>query len=134
MQSSPNLPHRQMLLRLTSLLALGCRSELEVWGYDEVFRGQGMPAFRRQYPMHLGGRTVYLDMYAEQEKLDIELDGAAHHTSPVDRERDLRRDAELAALGIQVVRFTHRRLMSEPDAVRREVLATLAARHGRPKI
>jgi hypothetical protein len=38
------------------------------------------------------------------------------------------RDAALAAVGILVVRFTYQRLTREPDAVRREVLAILAAR------
>jgi very-short-patch-repair endonuclease len=44
------------------------------------------------------------------------------------RERDLRRDAGLATLGVQVVRFTHDRLTLEPQVVRREVLAILRQR------
>jgi very-short-patch-repair endonuclease len=55
------------------------------------------------------GRSVYLDAYAE-------------------REVDLRRDAHLAALGVLVVRFTHRRLVHETAAVREEVLAILIQR------
>jgi len=57
-----------------------------------------------------------------------ELDGREGHVSKADRERDLRRDAALAARGILVVRFTHYRLTHEPEAVRREILAILAAR------
>jgi very-short-patch-repair endonuclease len=62
------------------------------------------------------------------ERVDFELDGTIAHAAPSDRERDLRRDAELAALGILVVRFTYQRLTREPATVRREVLAILASR------
>jgi very-short-patch-repair endonuclease len=125
-ESTPNLPDRLMLLRLTSLLALGCRSELELCGYDHVFRG--LPDLRRQVPIRAGRRTVYLDIYAEPERVNFELDGAGYHSAPIDRERDLQRDAALGALGIMVVRFTHRRLTTDPASVRREALAILAAR------
>jgi very-short-patch-repair endonuclease len=81
-------------------------------------------------PIRLPGHTVYLDLYAPAEKVNIELDGGATHSSPADRERDRRRDAALAALGILVVRYTHHRLTHDPDGVRREVLAILAARRG----
>ena len=109
-------------------MAAGCRSALEIWGHDHVFTGPGLPALRRQHPVRLGDRTVYLDVYAEPERVAFELDGAAYHGDPEQREADLCRDAALAARGIQVVRFSHRRLVREPDAVRREVLAVLATR------
>jgi very-short-patch-repair endonuclease len=50
------------------------------------------------------------------------------HFGRAGRERDVRRDATLAALGIVVVRYSYQRLMTEPEQVRREVLAILAAR------
>jgi very-short-patch-repair endonuclease len=56
------------------------------------------------------------------------MDGAAFHGSPGQRERDIRRDAALAVMGIQVVRFSHQRLFGDPDGCRRELLAILAAR------
>ncbi|SNT64641.1 Protein of unknown function [Asanoa hainanensis] len=114
--------------QLVRLLAQGCRSELEIWGHDNVFTGPGMPRFARQFPITLGGRTVYLDVFAEPERVDFELDGFSTHGDPRQREADLRRDAALAAQGILVVRFTRRRLLSEPIAVRTEILAILCAR------
>lgn len=78
--------------------------------------------------MRLGLRTVYLDMFAERERVNIELDGSTTHGDPRQREIDLRRDAQLATIGILVVRFAHRRLVHEADAVRRETLAILATR------
>ncbi|MET8040921.1 DUF559 domain-containing protein [Micromonospora sp. NPDC005215] len=118
-----------MTLRsLLDRLAAGCRSPLEIWGHDHVFTGSGMPTFIRQARVRVGARTVYLDMFAEAERVDIELDGATSHGDPAEREIDLRRDALLATIGILVVRFTHRRLTTEPAQVRRETLAILAAR------
>jgi very-short-patch-repair endonuclease len=126
------LTDKASLQQLLHLLGIGCHSPLEIWGHQHIFTGPGMPDFQRQVPVRLPGRNVYLDLYAPAEKLNIELDGDGTHTSPADRERDLRRDAALAALGILVVRYTHHRLIHDPDGVRREVLAILAARRGLP--
>lgn len=126
--TAPKLADRAALRGLLDRLAAGCRSPLEIWGHDHVFVGPGMPAFQRQARVRLGGRVVYLDMFAEAELVDIELDGATSHADPRDREIDLRRDALLAASGVLVVRFSHRRLLHEPDEVRRETLAVLATR------
>ena len=57
LDSRPRLTDRQSLARLLHLLEVGCHSALEIWGYEHVFRGPGMPEFRRQVPMRLGGRT-----------------------------------------------------------------------------
>ncbi|MGH3679301.1 MAG: endonuclease domain-containing protein [Natronosporangium sp.] len=125
---TPKLPGRAELERLLRKVAAGCRSELELYGYDHVFIGPGMPVFQRQARMVLGNRTVYLDVYDPSPRTTFELDGAKWRGSAAQRERDLRRDAALAARGIMVVRFSHDRLVREPDQVRREILAILAAR------
>ncbi|MEU7754904.1 DUF559 domain-containing protein [Micromonospora sp. NPDC049171] len=124
----PRINDRGTLRSLLDRLAAGCRSPLEIWGHDHVFTGPGMPTFTRQAQVRVGARTIYLDMFAEAERVDIELDGATSHGDPAEREIDLRRDALLATIGILVVRFTHRRLMADPVQVRRETLAILAAR------
>ena len=129
LEAAPRLADRAAIRVLLHRLASGCHSALEIWGHDHVFTGPGMPPFERQVAVRADGRTHYLDVWAREEGVDFELDGAASHGSPDQREADLRRDARLAALGIQVVRFTHRRLYREPDAVRKEILDVLAARH-----
>ncbi|GGR95181.1 hypothetical protein GCM10010169_44690 [Micromonospora fulviviridis] len=101
---------------------------MEIWGHEHVFTGPAMPAFRRQVRVRVGRRTMYLDLFAERERVNIELDGATTHGDPRQREIDLRRDALLATVGILVVRFTHRRLVHDTDEVRRETLAILAHR------
>lgn len=126
--TAPKLADRAALRGLLDRLAAGCRSPLEIWGHDHIFVGPGMPPFQRQVRVRLGGRIIYLDLFAEAEPVDIELDGATTHADPREREIDLRRDALLAARGVLVVRFSHRRLFHEPDEVRRETLAVLATR------
>ncbi|QOC91414.1 DUF559 domain-containing protein [Micromonospora craniellae] len=131
LDGTTRVPGRAVLSTLLTRLAQGCRSPLEIWGHERVFTGPGMPTFQRQVRIQLGRRNVYLDLYAEPERVNIELDGATTHGDPRQREIDLRRDAQLAALGILVVRFAHRRLVFEPEAVRRETLAILASRRPR---
>lgn len=126
----PKLPGRAELARLLELLAAGCRSPLEIFGHEHVFTARGMPEFRRQVPVSLGTRAVYLDVYAEPEMVNFELDGASVHDDARQRAIDLRRDALLATLGILVVRFTHHRLVYETAEVQREVLAILDRRRG----
>ncbi|MGC5321156.1 DUF559 domain-containing protein [Micromonospora arida] len=128
LERAPKLTDRATFRTLLTRLADGCRSPLEIWGHDHVFTGPGMPAFRRQVPIRVGRRTMYLDMFAERERVNIELDGATTHGDLRQREIDLRRDALLAAIGILVVRFAHRRLVHEVDVVRRETFAILATR------
>ncbi|GIF49879.1 hypothetical protein Afe04nite_44180 [Asanoa ferruginea] len=126
--AAPKLTGRGELRSLLAKLAAGCRSPLEIWGDDHVFASPGMPAFNRQVPIRLDRYTAYLDVYHPETRVDFELDGASVHGTSRQREIDLRRDAELAARGILVVRLSHARLTEEPEAVRREVLAILRNR------
>jgi uncharacterized protein DUF559 len=59
--------------------------------------------------------------------LVAELDGFAFHHHRAAFERDRARDTALQAAGYRVVRFTHRRLEREPDAVAGQLRALLAA-------
>lgn len=56
-----NLPGRGELIRLAGLLAHGCYSELEVWGYDGVFRHSDLPPSEAQVRVHVGRGVVFLD-------------------------------------------------------------------------
>ncbi|MFD0594790.1 DUF559 domain-containing protein [Catellatospora coxensis] len=131
LERTPRLAGRRYLVQLLDRLAAGCHSPLELWGHDRVFRGRAFARLRRQVKVMVGEHAVYLDILDEQTGLDIELDGAAYHSSPRDRERDLRRDAALTALGFTVVRFTGTRLRREPDAVRAEVAQMMSHRSRR---
>lgn len=122
---APKLPGRAELAALLHLLELGCHSELEIWGHRHVFNHSSLPHARRQRPVELGIRTVYLDLAYEEEMVAVELDGSAYHG---DRDRDQRRDLALEAQGWLTLRFSHRRLHAEVESVRQELRATLVTR------
>lgn len=124
---APALRGRAEVLDLLDLLAAGCHSELEIWGFRRVFDHPSLPRATRQLLVQLSGRRCYLDVAYEREKVDVELDGSRFHAGER-RERDTRRDVALSALGWLVLRFSHRRLHEEPDVVRAEVLSTLEVR------
>jgi very-short-patch-repair endonuclease len=68
-----------------------------------------------------------VDALWPEQRLIAELDGFAFHRHRAAFERDRARDATLQAAGYRVVRFTHRRLEREPDAVAGELHSLLAA-------
>jgi very-short-patch-repair endonuclease len=124
----PRLRGRAELAGLVRLLAEGCQSELEIWGCLQVLRGPGMPRFTQQRPVYVSGRRFLLDAACEEVLLAVEMDGAAWHGAREQRERDLRRDALLASIGWQTLRYSYRRLTQAPEDCRREIRATWAAR------
>lgn len=124
----PQLAGRRALLDLLDLLDQGCQSELEIWGVRHVLVGAGLPLFTQQHPVRLRIGTVHLDAAVPELLVGVELDGAAFHGSAADRERDTRRDVALAALGWVVLRFSYRRLTTDPAGCRREIAEVCAAR------
>jgi very-short-patch-repair endonuclease len=124
----PRLPGRAELSHLVRLLADGCQSELEIWGCLHVLRGPGMPPFTQQRSLVVAGEQFFLDAAYDEVLLAVELDGAAWHGSRDQRERDIRRDAVVATLGWQTLRFSHRRLTHAAEACRRDIRAVYDAR------
>lgn len=123
------VPDRNELLRLIDLLALGCESELEIWGALRVFDVPGLRHGTRQLWVTTDrGRRLRLDLAFEAELLNVEMDGGRYHSTSSQRARDFERDAALAALGWLTLRFPYARLIDHPDDCRRETLAVLAAR------
>jgi hypothetical protein len=124
----PELPGRAAFSELLFLIAGGCESYLEIYGVRHVLDVPGIPPCQQQHRLRLPFGLVKLDAAWPEVKLAVELDGAAFHGSVEARERDLRRDAALAALGWVVLRFSYRRLMREPEACRAEILAVYRRR------
>jgi very-short-patch-repair endonuclease len=119
---------RTALCVLIDALADGCESELELWGYLHVFDVRGLRHARRQLVLSVRGERFRLDLAYEDEMLAVELDGRAYHSAPDQWERDIRRDAVLATIGWQTLRFSHRRLTQDVPGCRRQTLQILAAR------
>lgn len=58
-----------------------------------------------------------VDFVWRAERLVVEVDGLAFHSSARSFERDRRRDADIAALGFRVIRVTWSRIVHEPEAL-----------------
>ena len=71
-----------------------------------------------------------VDFFWPNERVVVEVDGFAYHGSNRSFERDRARDADLSAIGVQVVRVTWRQLMDESEAFPVRLAQTLAVRRG----
>jgi very-short-patch-repair endonuclease len=63
----------------------------------------------------VGGYEI--DFLWDPGRLVVEVDGFAYHSSARMFERDRRRDADLTAAGLRVMRVTWRQIVSEPEAL-----------------
>ena len=68
-----------------------------------------------------------VDALWRAERIVVEVDGYASHSSRTAFEHDRRKDATLQAQGFRVVRVTWRQLVDEPVAVAARLASTLAA-------
>lgn len=97
------------------------RSALEDRFVDEVRRfGLPSPRFNQRVCGH------ELDCYWADARMAVELDGAAYHAAWGSHESDRRRDRDLSAAGIQVVRVTWRQLVHDTDQTMVRVAEALA--------
>ena len=80
--------------------------------------------FLRAYPVKFYRQRVVgqyiVDFYCPRAALVVELDGSQHFELS-EAERDMRRDAELAALGLLVLRFSNEELNRNFSAVCGEI-------------
>ncbi len=79
-------------------------------------RGLAGLRFRRQHVV--AGYIV--DFYCPAMRLAVEVDGGVHHDS---LQRDAERDAQLAEVGVRVLRFRNERVFDDLTAVLREIAA-----------
>ena len=110
--------------RLAAVVGLGepprTRSEAEDRFLGLVLQGEiQAPAVNSRVAGH------EIDFYWPRERLAVEVDGFAYHTSRRAFESDRRRDAELAARGVRVIRVTWRQINDEPGAVIRRLKGAL---------
>ena len=93
------------------------RSEAERL-FLELIRAARLPEPRTN--QRVAGHEV--DFLWPTQRLIVEVDGFAFHSTRAAFERDRIRDADLLKAGYRVIRITWRRLTAEPEAV----IATLA--------
>ena len=101
---------RRVLTRETSPALT--RSEAER-RFLHLLRAAGIPPTDTN--VRLGAYEV--DFLWRSERLVVEVDGYAYHSTRAAFERDRRRDADLQALGYRVLRVTWRQLVEEREAV-----------------
>ncbi len=112
-----------LVRRLLDAGAPPTRSELER-RLRALVRDAGLPAPEINHPVgRFEADAVWLDA-----QVVVETDGWAAHGHRRAFERDRARDAELAALGYVVVRFTWRQLRDEPVRVASRLAQVLARR------
>lgn len=113
--------------QLLGLVELGCESPTEIDYFVLVELGFGLPRGSRQHPFRRpGGRSVG-DVYYEEAKVLVEIDGSDHALLGR-RIEDLRRDAELAAQGVLTLRFTGHDVRTRPGWVAATVRAAIDSR------
>ena len=78
----------------------------------------------------VGGHEV--DFLWREQRLVVEVDGYAFHSSRSSFERDRRRDAELARERLRVMRVTWRQIDGDPVATAAALAGALAAQERRP--
>ncbi|HEX9109084.1 MAG TPA: DUF559 domain-containing protein [Longimicrobiales bacterium] len=117
--------HRRGMPAIGALLACGgqlafTRSEAETRFLALVRKAQ-----LRAPATNVTLRGYEVDFLWRTEKLVVEIDGFAFHSSPAAFERDRRRDADVVAAGFRVLRVTWRQLTGEPEAVLARVAQAL---------
>jgi hypothetical protein len=124
----PRLPGLAALVELMALTASGVHSYLEILGVRALSGVAGPPRPQLQYRIVLPDGPVRLDAAWPEARLAVEFDGAAFHGDPEARQRDLRRDAALAALGWVVLGFTYADITERPRVCAAQVVAVYRER------
>lgn len=103
------------------LLGADLESELER-RFIALVERSGLPLPDLQVDLGIAdGWVGRVDAYFRSSRLIVELDGAEHHRSLVDRRRDAARDAMLEMEGFRVVRLTWNDVVGHPGEVIRRL-------------
>lgn len=124
----PVLRGRRRMIEVASHVAAGAESFLEVHAMQEVFVGADFAGLLRQHVVDTGDRRYRLDLYDPRSMTAIETDGAQFHSTDTHWQRDIRRDADLAALGILTLRFSYWDLIERPQWCRDRTIEVMLRR------
>jgi very-short-patch-repair endonuclease len=103
------------------------RSELEQ-RFLSLVEANGLPKPQTNAAIQQDGTWIEVDCLWQKQKLVVELDGHAYHSTREAFERDRERDRRLEAAGYRVIRITWRQLRDDPGAVARDLAKLLAVR------
>ena len=102
-------------------------AEQVLWSHVRRKQIAGVP-FYRQKPIG----PYIVDFYAPAARLVIEVDGG-QHLEPEQAAQDAARDAHLAELGLAVLRFDNRQVLTETKAVVEAIGDVVAHRSRAPR-
>jgi very-short-patch-repair endonuclease len=114
-QGLTRIPAKRELRDRLKLIAAGAESYLEERGMTTVFTGSAFSEIVFQHRIRVRGEGFRIDAFHPPTLTAFELDGKDTHGELPDRERDVRRDALLATVGIQTVRFTSEAVFKHPE-------------------
>jgi very-short-patch-repair endonuclease len=95
---------------------------------SRLLRAHRLPPAVFHHIVRTADRTYELDFALVEPRIDLEVDGWTHHGSRRAFEADRRRDAELAAAGWLVLRFTWHQVRQRPAWVADRIRAVIAQR------
>jgi hypothetical protein len=81
-----------------------------------------LPPWLREHPFSINGSPARVDVYIPDWSLVVEADGRNWHMRRADFENDRRRDNDLAARGIQVIRYTYKMLVDDEARCGQQIL------------
>ena len=99
-------------------------AEKELWAILRNRQLNGVK-FRRQFPV---GRYI-LDFYCPDYSLGIEADGGQHYERK-GRDRDDLRTQELNKLGVEIIRFSDREILTNSEGVFEVIQRAIAKKRG----
>jgi very-short-patch-repair endonuclease len=108
--ASEEIIRRARILRKTMT-----KAETKLWHHLQNNQFQGLK-FRRQHPIN----RFIVDFYCHSLKLVVEIDGDVH-LQEIQQERDENRTYELEELGLKVIRFENKSVMSNIAGVLQDI-------------
>jgi len=107
------MPWRAELDDVLAAVGDGIHSVLEYRYVRDVERAHGLPRSKHQVRVVIDGQVMYRDVYYDEYRLAVELDGRLAHPDE-ERWRDSRRDNKSGARGVYTARYSWRDVYGHP--------------------
>jgi very-short-patch-repair endonuclease len=119
-------PGRRGTVALRALLNRGSAAVLTRSEAEERFLALVRKAQLPVPDVNVGLAGYEVDFLWREERLIVEVDGFAFHSSRAAFERDRLRDADLQAQGFRIIRVTWRQIVDHPEAMLVRITKTLS--------